>query len=253
VNGLNVKLVIFDAKCYFAHFRKHFSTTSSLSYSFPPRTTIVGLVAAALGYNRDSYYPIFSSDKCRVALQIKSQVRHVTSTLNYLMTDKPLTLKKLRGMEGSMPVHVDILVSGERGPSQLSFRIFFNHENEGLLNEVAERIRKRRFAYPPSLGAANNLAELEYIDFVNAKVYRPNGEVEVCTVVPTSVIKKIYPQPGQRIYEEELVPADFSEDRSLKRQENYIYEGTGQPIKLLIDGDVFNCELKGDRIVGVFM
>ncbi|MDW8022877.1 MAG: CRISPR-associated protein Cas5, partial [Nitrososphaerota archaeon] len=46
-----MKLVVFDAKCFFAHFRKHFSTTSSLSYSFPPRTTIAGMMAAILGYD----------------------------------------------------------------------------------------------------------------------------------------------------------------------------------------------------------
>ncbi|MEM2112230.1 MAG: CRISPR-associated protein Cas5, partial [Candidatus Bathyarchaeia archaeon] len=124
---MNINLIVFDAKCFFAHFRKHFSTTSSLSYSFPPRTTVAGMVAAMLGYDRDSYYSIFSTDKCRIALQVKTPIRHITSTLNYLMTDKPLTLKKLRGIGESMQVHLDMLVSGERELSQLSFRIFFNH------------------------------------------------------------------------------------------------------------------------------
>ncbi|MCX8153608.1 MAG: CRISPR-associated protein Cas5, partial [Candidatus Bathyarchaeota archaeon] len=64
---MNIKLVVFDAKCFFAHFRKHFSTTSSLSYSFPPRTTIAGMMAAILGYDRGAYYTTFSSEKCRIA------------------------------------------------------------------------------------------------------------------------------------------------------------------------------------------
>jgi CRISPR-associated protein Cas5h len=249
----DLKILVFDVKSFFAHFRKHFSTTSSLSYSFPPRTTIAGLVAAILGYDRDSYYPIFSSGKCRIALQVKSPVRHATNTLNYLMTDKPLTLKKLRGGGGSMQVHVDMLVSGEREPTQLSFRIFLNHENEELLNEIAERIRDRRFSFPPSLGAINNVAEVEYIDFVNADNYRPDGEVEVHTVVPVSVLKRVYPQSGRRIFIEELVPAEFTEDRMLKREENYIYEAGGKPIRVLVDSDVFSCTVNGDKIVGIFM
>lgn len=248
-----MKLLVFDIKGFFAHFRKHFSTTSSLSYSFPPRTAVVGLVAAIMGYDRDSYYEVFSSEKCRIALQVKSPVRHITNTLNYLMTDKPLTLKKLRGVGGSMQVHVDMLVSGEQKPTMLSFKVFFNHEDGKLLNEFAGRVRSRRFAYPPFMGTANNIAEVEYVDLVDAEVYRPSGEIEAHTLVPVSAIRRIYPQPERRIYIEELVPADFAGDRKLKRMENYVYEGGGKPLKVMVDREVFNCTLNGEKVVGVFM
>ncbi|MEM2047043.1 MAG: type I-B CRISPR-associated protein Cas5b [Candidatus Jordarchaeales archaeon] len=250
---MNIKLVVFDAKCFFAHFRKHFSTTSSLSYSFPPRTTIAGMMAAILGYDRNAYYSIFSSEKCRIALQVRTPVRRITSTVNYLMTDRPVTLSKLRGIGRQAPVHMEMLVSDTREPRQLSYRIFFNHEDENLLKEVEERIRCSRFIYPPSLGTANNVAELEYVDFANAKVYQPNGEVEVHTVVPASVLKRILPEHGRRIFIEELVPADFAEDRRLKREENYVYEGGGKPIEAVVESKVFSCMLKGERVVGVFM
>ena len=251
---LNLKLLIFDIKGFFAHFRKHFSTTSSLSYSFPPRTTVAGLIAAIVGYERDSYYKVFSSDKCRIALQVKSPVRHITNTLNYLMTDGSLNLNKLRGIGGPpMPVHVDILVSGEHELSQLSYRIFFNHEDKGLLDKVAEQIRSRRYRYPPYLGTANNVAEVEYVDFVCAEVYRPSSEVYVHTVVPVSALKKIDPQYEQRIQVEELVPADFTEDRKLKRKENYIYEWRGRPLRVMVDCEIFNCTVNGERVAGVFM
>ena len=250
---MNIRLLVFDIKGFFAHFRKHFSTTSSLSYSFPPRTTVAGLVAAIMGFDRNSYYKALSSDKCRIALQVKSPVRHITNTVNYLMTDKPLTLRKLRGAGGSMQVHMDILASGERGPAMLSFRVFFNHEDEKLLNEVAERIRSRRFAYPPYLGTANNIAEVDYVDLVDAEVYKPSGEIEIHTLVPVSALRRVYPQYERRIYLEELVPADFTEDRKPLRKENYIYEGGGMPLRVMVDCEVFNCVLNGERVVGVFM
>ncbi|MEM2293354.1 MAG: type I-B CRISPR-associated protein Cas5b [Nitrososphaerota archaeon] len=250
---MKIKLAVFDIKGFFAHFRKYFSTTSSLSYSFPPRTAIVGLVAAIMGYERDSYYEVFSSDKCRIALQVKTPVRHVTNTLNYLMTDKPLTLEKLRGTGKPVQVHVDSLLSGERELSQLSYRVFFNHEDEKLLGKVAERIRSRKYYYPPYLGTANNIAEVEYVGFINAEVYRPNGEVEVHTVVPASVLKRIHPQYELRVYMEELVPVDFTKDRKLKRKENYIYEWRGMPLRVIVDCEIFNCTLNGERVVGVFM
>ncbi|MEM1992017.1 MAG: type I-B CRISPR-associated protein Cas5b [Candidatus Caldarchaeum sp.] len=250
---MDIKLAVFDAKCFFAHFRKHFSTTSSLSYPFPPRTTIAGMMAAMLGYDRDAYYPIFSSEKCRIALQIRTPIRRITSTVNYLMTDKPVTLSKLRGIGGQAQVHMEMLVSDTYELHQLSYRVFFNHEDMDLLKEITERVRRRRFVYPPSLGTVNNIAELEYVDLVDAEVYRPNGEVEIYTVVPVSALRRVLPQHERRIFIEELVPADFTEDRRLKREENYIYEGEGRPIKVIVDGEVFRCVLNGDSVVGVFM
>ncbi|MCS7113798.1 MAG: type I-B CRISPR-associated protein Cas5b [Nitrososphaerota archaeon] len=250
---MSIKLIVFDVKCFFAHFRKHFSTTSSLSYSFPPRTTIAGMMAAILGYDRNAYYPVFSSEKCRVALQVKTPVRRITNTVNYLMTDKPVTLSKLRGIGGQAQVHMEMLVSDSREMRQLSYRIFFNHEDDDLLKKVLERIKCRRFVYPPSLGTANNIAELEYVDFVNAEVYRPNVEVEAFTVIPVSVIKRILPQYDRRILVEELVPAEFAEDRELRREENYVYEWEGKPLKVVVDGEVFSCVLNGEKVAGVFM
>jgi len=248
-----LKLCVFDVESFFAHFRKHFSTTSSISYSFPPRTALIGLVAAILGYERDSYYQKFSSDKCRIALQVRSPVRHITSTMNYLMTDKPLNLKKLRGIEGPMQVHVDILVSGTRKLQPLSFRVFFTHNEENVMNEFVGRMEKGIFAYPPSLGTANDLAQVKFVDLVEAEVCRREGEVEVSTVVPASALCKVYPQYGRRIFVEELVPADFTADRRPSRQETYIYEGEGQAFKVTVNADVFFCTVKGEKVAGVFM
>jgi len=71
--------------------------------------------------------------------------------------------------------------------------------------------------------------------------------------VPTSVLRRIYPQYERRIHVEELLPADFYEGRKLKREETYIYEGEGKPVKVVVDCDVFRCRLNGNEVVGVFM
>ena len=44
--------VIFDIEGKFAHFRKIYTNSSSLSYLVPPRTTVQGIIAAMLGYER---------------------------------------------------------------------------------------------------------------------------------------------------------------------------------------------------------
>jgi CRISPR-associated protein Cas5h len=211
------------------------------------------MIAAILGFDRDGYYNLFSSEVCRIALQIRTPIRRVTNTVNYLMTDKPLTLRKLRGGGNRMPTHMEMLLSNGRDLSQLCYRIFFNLDNEKLQNEITERIKGCRFAYPPSLGSVNNIAEVKYMGLVDAEVYRPNGEVDVHTVLPVSVLKDLRPQIGTKINIEELVPADFTKDRKLKREESYIYEVSGKPIKVSLQCEVFTCKVNGVKIAGVFL
>lgn len=248
-----MRLIVFDVTGYFAHFRKYFSTTSSLSYVFPPRTSIVGMIAGILGYDRDSYYDLFSSDKCKIALRIINPGRRITHLLNYLMTDKPLTIKKLRGMTHPAQIHVEILVPIEDFASRLCFRIFFAHKDELLQEEVEKCIIHNKFCYPPSLGTVNFIADLNYIDTVDAEIFKPVYEVDIHTVVPKSVVKQIYPVEGRKIYFEELVPADFTDKRTLHRKETYIYEGTGKTLRALVNCEVFKCRLGGGELIGVFM
>ena len=49
-------LLVFDISGKFAHFRKYYTNSSSLTYLVPPRTSIYGLIAGILGLERDSYY-----------------------------------------------------------------------------------------------------------------------------------------------------------------------------------------------------
>lgn len=64
-----MKFLVFDLKGKFAHFRKFYTNSSSLSYLVPPRTVIEGMVAAILGFERDSYYDMFSAENLLVAVQ----------------------------------------------------------------------------------------------------------------------------------------------------------------------------------------
>lgn len=82
-----MKMIIFDLYGRFAHFRKFYTNSSSLSYSVPPRTTIEGIIAALLGYERDSYYDLLDVDKLNVAVRKIGESRKVMQSLNYIKAD----------------------------------------------------------------------------------------------------------------------------------------------------------------------
>ncbi|MEM2109109.1 MAG: type I-B CRISPR-associated protein Cas5b [Candidatus Odinarchaeota archaeon] len=249
---MKVPLTVFDIHGFLAQFRKHHTTTSSLSYAFPPRTTIIGIIAAVLGYEKNDYYQLFNSEKCRIALQIKSKIKHITQTLNYLMT-KQININTLRGKGRRTQIHTDFILADSSNLSDLSYRIFFSHEDIAIQKKLTEHIMNQRFNYPPSLGPANALAELEYNNFTEAEIFKPEGKLEVHTIIPVSIIKTIQPQSDTRVYIEELVPADFNPDRTLRRTETYIYEGTGKKINVILTSEAFRCKISEGEVVGVFM
>jgi CRISPR-associated protein Cas5h len=249
-------LIIFDLTGYLAHFRKHFSTTSSLSYTFPPRTTLCGLIAGILGYNRDGYYKEFSSERCKIALQLMKPVRRLLQVINYLMTDDEAVnyfKRTLRWWSEPAQIRLELITADGRILSEVHYRIFLHHENSYLMERLDNRLRSRKFYYPPSFGTANNLVTLTYVGNVKAEFFQPHEEMCVSTIIPVSMVKSIEPEKGLRIYREELVPADFFENRTLRRMESYIYEESGKPIKVRIDGFAFKCKVNGEEIIGTFM
>lgn len=252
-----MRIIVFDITGYIAHFRKHFTTTSSLSYTFPPRTTICGMVAGILGYDRDSYYEKFSSEECKIGLQIIKPIRRLVQTINYLMTDEEAIgyfKKTFRWGDKPAQIRMELIMADSQLLSEVHYRIFFHHENLDLMLLLEDKLHMKRFYYPPSLGTANNLATINYVDTDTvAEFFRPDREIPISTVIPVSMVKSIIPERGLKIYREELVPADFLKDRILKREESYIYECEGKPIKVLLNGEAFICKVKGREVAGTFM
>jgi CRISPR-associated protein Cas5h len=211
------------------------------------------MVACVLGYDRDSYYESFSSERCKVGLQLKKGVRRALQTVNYLMTDRPLTLEKLKGIGAPAQVHTELVLAEGDILSELRYRVFWHHDDDGSMKELESRLTSRRFHYPPSLGTANSLGVLDYVQTLDAEVFRSEAEVDVSTVVATSLVESLSPSEDVRIYVEELVPADFSRDRTLRRKETYIYEGSGRPIRIRANAEVFKCMIDGEEVVGTFL
>jgi CRISPR-associated protein Cas5h len=210
------------------------------------------MIAAILGYERNGYYEKFSTEKCRIALQIKVPARRLVQTISYLMTDKPLTLEKLRGIGSSAQVRFELVMAEAEHPAEVNYRIFFNHEDKDLMDKLLEKLLSKKFYFPPALGAANCLATVDGAQLIKGEIFRPQDEVAISTVIPLKVLESISPEEGVPVYIEELMPADFEADRSPRRIESYIYEPSGRPLKVRIKSEAFKGVVDG-QIIGTFM
>ncbi|MDD4749617.1 MAG: CRISPR-associated protein Cas5, partial [Methanosarcinaceae archaeon] len=70
-----MKVLVFDVWGEFGHFRKHYTTTSPLTFSIPPRTAISGMIGAIIGLDKAEYLKYFSKNEAKIAVKIESPVK----------------------------------------------------------------------------------------------------------------------------------------------------------------------------------
>ncbi len=132
------------------HFRKFYTNSSSLTYALPPRTVISGILAGAIGRERDSYYDEFSGKKCSIGVSLGKPFRKLIQTVNYLLVKGKDDLTG-RGGHTQIPLEFVIPRHGfSRG--MLEYEIFFASRNKDLYEEIKTRLQNHSPVFSPYLG-----------------------------------------------------------------------------------------------------
>lgn len=244
------QLLVFDLVGPMAHFRKFYTNSSSLSYHFPPRTSLAGLLAALHAYERDTYYEKFSLERAHIGVALKTPVRTLMQTVNYLYTKN----EGWDGSKGHTPIPLEFVLP--RPPERLlRYRIYFTHEDESLLKELYNQLQTKRYKYPLYLGLTECPAWVESPRLYEANelhiIRDPKETVPIETVVPLPRLAgDIELQESFRIYKDQM-PLDFHPDRRLKEVTEVLWEAEGRPLNLRVKGEVFR--LPAQENFGVFL
>ena len=149
-----MNLLIIDLKGKFANFKKFNCNSSSMSYFFPPRTAVIGLIAAIIGREREGYYEEFSKEEIRIGISIRSRLKKNFHKINYLKIENTSDLngsyfdanKKIFTPHTGVPFEV---VTADSIYSQLCYRIFIHiTRNEELLKELSNAMKNKTKRFP---------------------------------------------------------------------------------------------------------
>lgn len=235
-NDLNLeKVLVFDIKGPMAHFRKYYTNSSSLSYLFPPRTVVVGLIAGLLGlpserHTKDrekTYYEKFDEKRCLVAVSLRSKVRRIMQTVNYIRTK---SLSEVNGSAGGTQTPLEILLP--ESDNEITYRLYFYHadEEEKIHNDLKQRLEEQRFLFPPYMGITEFLASIDYIGEGNIS-RNPNREVELNSVCKLKEVELDFSGKDLQ-YITEKMPTGFLNDRTPRKPEEYVLEVKGKLMKV---------------------
>ena len=235
------RIIVIDLKGAMAHFREFYTNSSSLTYSFPPRTVVTGILAGIMGLPRDSYYDKFNSQSCRLGMSILSPFRKIMNTLNYSYMKSATHFVINQGQH--LQVQFETVVPAESSSlwGDLIYRIYFWHSDKSIMDEIKTRTQQRRYKYPPFMGISEYTAELEFVKEITGgriQEIRSDDYEDFATVLNTDLIAeyglefKNGSQPLQ--YMKEIMPLEFNSDRSNKSTGRFIFEKNLQNIRAKI-------------------
>lgn len=171
------KCIVFDIWGNYGHFRKPYSTNSSLTYFFPTKPTIIGILAAIVGLQKNSYYDLIDRIKVSLIIRNSEKIRKNIFTINYENTKKTY-------FEHS-PVNVELLLN-----PRFTILLYISEESyrndERLKNfytSLMNNLKEHKSVYTVSLGSAFCIANFKFQDEVEIRPTKGQNIV-INSIVP---------------------------------------------------------------------
>jgi len=225
-----VRGVIFDIEGKYAHFRKTYTNSSSLSYTVPPRTTIQGIIAAILGYERDSYYT-YMDESLHISVRKNTPTYKMTQTLNYLRIEKSSEFTK---PTKHTQIPFEIIASSKN----VSYRVYVGGDTFKDMDVLITRLKNTQYVFPPTLGTAFFLADIEFVSEVHFEKYVSETFTPISSVIKADAVEKIKLEEIALL--KEKMPRSFGQNRTLKPLESYFIENSCKRITARLK-DGFAC------------
>lgn len=216
---MNNRVLIFDIWGDFGHFKKPYTTTSPLSFAFPPRPTIAGMIAAIIGLDKTEYANHFLKNTANIGLRIMNPVKKIRISHNLIDTKKAIRFSRIRQ-------RTQIRYEYIKDPG---YRIFFQHKDKDIYNHTKTLIENHESVYTLSLGLSELLANFELIGDFDLQTVDNKHPTLIDSVIPTHLTEDFEIETG-KAYFSENIPIEMTRDRIVTEFGSVFYEQNGKPV-----------------------
>jgi len=213
------RVIVFDVWGDYAHFRKNYSTSSPLTYSFPPRTALSGLIGAITGLDRSDYFSRFFRDNASIGCRILNPVKKVRIGENLIDTKSALKMHLIKN-------RTQIRFEFVKDPK---YRIYFSHSDKEFYEKVGKMISSHQSVYTPCLGLSQLVCNFNYIGEFELMASE-RGVYEIDSVVPGKFILETEFEEGKE-YFSEVMPCEMGEAREVTDYREILFERNGKSIR----------------------
>lgn len=219
------KVLAFDLWGDYAHFRKHYTTTSPLTFSIPPRTTLCGLLAAIIGLDKTEYLRHFSDKDASIAVQLLNEVKKTTLAENLIDTKK--AGKLMNRIKQRTQIRFELL-------KKPKYRIFVHHQDASIYLKLKEMLEAHKTVYTPCLGLSELLANFKYVKEYNMETVETESETKILTALPKKNLVELSFQEGYE-YLSETMPRNMLPDRTVTEYMTVIFERKHKSLKARVN------------------
>ena len=196
----------------YALFKKPFANNQPQSFVIPPKTAILGLIGAIMGWSKEDYIKNLPFEKFGYA------VRLLTSKIK----KETVGISLMQGKNGKFTFDENPISyppkRGQRSPTRYEFikdiewKIFLLIDEQSIREKLFERLQKKIFVYSPNLGMQQLFARIEDENSFDVELAKEINN-NLYTSFEKNLVKFTISKPVA--FYNELIPVSFNGDRSL--------------------------------------
>ncbi len=264
-----MEILSFIVKGKLAHFRKYYANNTAFSFTIPPRTSLMGMVAAVMGWPRDSYYNDLSSEKIHFGIRVLSPLKKRFHRLNLLSIKTLGDLSKkwssdFRGEGGRIQTPFEVVSGWDIGKDEVTYQVFISPTDSGLeiFEKLKEQFSRQSPVYSITLGTANFTATISDIFLAkkdSIELIEPNDYILVNTAIPSNLIEDLKFDKEEfgsyNFVEEDMMPGDFvgNNNREVRKMNRVIFSTTPNPLRVKVNEPCLKVQLLNETIILQFM
>lgn len=211
---------VFEVEGPYALFRKPYAPVSPVSFPFPPPPTVMGMIGAICGYGKDEYLDRVGWDTVDIGIGIANETRRFRTGINLLNT-KEGNFYDAVGQNQRVQIPHEFL-------KDAGFRLYVTGGTERMREDLGEHLQQGTTTYTLSLGLSECLAELTYVDTVEAEPLQRDTH-PIDTVVPEEAVDRVE-YDADNEYGHYRIPHRMAPGRDVERYSVVVAEETANPI-----------------------
>jgi CRISPR-associated protein Cas5h len=226
-----MNVVCFEYKAKYGHFLRAEANANGVTYPVPPRTVLLGLIAAVIGLPKDALAGELAEAHIALAGTLPRRFWHKTNVRKDPPSPLPWRIKKTDKGTSSEQRNF-------RFPQELlwqpHYRVWAGLPGSHH-SDLTGRLRDRRWHFTPCMGLSEMLAEVEFVDEYAAELL-PSGIQLIGSIAPqdSGQIDTTRAADAALSLQSLRMPVSVTEDRVFNHR-TYWLERSGQPFPFKTD------------------
>lgn len=229
----------------------------------------MGIVAAAMGLPKDSYYEEFASERINFGIRVLNPLKKSFHRLNFLSVKSVGDFSKnwssdLRGENGRIQTPFEVVTGWDMGKNEVIYQIFISATELGKENfeQIKNHFLNKDPVYNVSLGIANFNAHIYDVDLVEeARISGIATEdlTLIHSAVPAKMVEKLQFNRDEyedyNFVEEDMLPGDFigNGNREVRKMNQLLFSITPHPLRVKLNTRFYQVKTNTEQLNIQFM